>query len=58
MCEGWRLIIWLVSLPRWVIIIMYIEYIPVIIMLIPMRIMVKFDQENNDMVINLSLIHI
>ena len=39
MCEGWRLIIWLVSLPRWVVIIMYIEYIPVIIMLIPIRIM-------------------
>ena len=54
MCEGWRLIIWLVSLPRWVVIIMYIEYIPVIIMLIPIRIMVKFDQENNDMVMNNS----
>lgn len=37
---------------------MYIEYIPVIIMLIPIRIMVKFDQENNDMVMNNSPIRL
>ena len=58
MCEGWRLIIWLVSVPRWVLIIMYTEYTPVIIMLIPIRIMVKFDQENNDMVMNNSPIRL
>lgn len=46
--------IWLVSFPRWVVIIIYIEYMPVIIILIPIRIIEKLDQENSDMVINSS----
>lgn len=49
---------WFVNLPRWVVIIIYIEYIPVIIMLIPMRIIEKLDQENNDIVINSSPIRL
>lgn len=52
--DGWRLFIWLVSFPRWVVIIIYIEYMPVIIILIPIRIIEKLDQENSDMVINSS----
>lgn len=35
-------------------IIIYIEYMPVIIMLTPIRIIEKLDQENSDMVINSS----
>lgn len=35
-------------------IIIYIEYMPVIIMLAPIRIIEKLDQENSDMVINSS----
>lgn len=46
--------IWLVSFPRWVVIIIYIEYMPVIIILIPIRMIEKLDQENSDMVINSS----
>lgn len=57
-CDGWRLFIWLVSLPRCVVMIMYIEYIPVMIMLIPMRIIEKLDQENSDIVMNNSPIRL
>lgn len=35
-------------------IIIYIEYMPVIIIFIPIRIIEKLDQENSDMVINSS----
>lgn len=49
---------WLVSFPRWVVIIIYIEYMPVIIMLIPMRIIERLDQENSDIVINSSPIRL
>lgn len=37
---------------------MYIEYIAVITILIPMRIIEKLDQENNDMVMNNSPIRL
>lgn len=37
---------------------MYIEYNPVMIILIPMRMIEKLDQENNDMVINSSPIRL
>lgn len=57
-CDGCRLFMWLVNFPRCVVIIMYIEYIPVIIMLIPMRIIEKLDQENSDIVINSSPIRL
>lgn len=51
MCEGWRLFIWLVSLPRCVVMIMYIEYKEVMRMLAPKRIIDRLDQENNETVI-------
>lgn len=46
--------IWLVSLPRWVVIIMYIEYIPVMTMFVAMRIIEGLDQENVAITINNS----
>ena len=48
----------MVSFPRWVVINIYIEYMPVIIILIPMRIIEKFDQEKSDIVINNSPIRL
>lgn len=52
--EGCRLFIWLVSLPRWVVIIIYIVYVAVIMMLIAIRIMEGLDQENIDITIKSS----
>lgn len=52
--EGCKLIIWLVNLPRWVVIIIYIVYIPVMMMFEAMRMMEGFDQENIDITINNS----
>lgn len=45
---------WLVNLPRWVVIIMYIEYIPVITIFVAMRAIEGLDQENVAMTINNS----
>lgn len=45
---------WLVNLPRWVVIIMYIEYMPVITMFVAMRAIEGFDQENIAITINNS----
>lgn len=45
---------WLVNLPRWVVIIMYIEYMPVITMFVAMRAIEGFDQENVAITINNS----
>lgn len=45
---------WLVNLPRWVVIIMYIEYIPVITIFVAMRAIEGLDQENVAMIINSS----
>lgn len=52
--EGWRLFMWLVSFPRWVVIIIYIEYIPVMIMLVAIRMIEGFDQENVAITMNNS----
>ena len=51
MCEGWRLFIWLVSLPHCVVIIMYMEYKDVIKMLVLRRKTAGLDQENSETVI-------
>lgn len=53
-CDGCRLFIWLVSLPRWVVITIYIVYIPVIMILIAMRMIEGFDQENIDITMKSS----
>lgn len=45
---------WLVNLPRWVVIIMYIEYMPVITMFVAMRAIEGLDQENVAITINSS----
>lgn len=45
---------WLVNLPRWVVIIMYIEYMPVITMFVAMRAIEGLDQENVAITINNS----
>lgn len=50
-CVGCKLFMWLVSLPRCVMMIMYIEYKEVIRMFVPKRIMDGLDQENRDTVI-------
>lgn len=42
------------SLPRWVVIIIYIEYRAVMIMFIPVRMMEGLDQENVDITMNSS----
>lgn len=49
---------WLVSLPRWVVIIIYIEYIPVMTIFVAMRIMEGLDQENVAITINSSPIRL
>lgn len=48
----------MVSFPRWVVIIIYIEYMPVIIILIPIRIIEKLDQEKSNITINNSPIRL
>lgn len=45
---------WLVNLPRWVVIIMYIEYIPVITIFVAIRAIEGLDQENVAITINNS----
>lgn len=50
--------IWLVNLPRWVVITIYIVYIPVMIMFTAMRIMEGLDQENIDITMNSSPIRL
>lgn len=52
--EGWRLFMWLVSFPRWVVMIMYIEYMAVMMMFMPVRMMEGLDQENIDITMNSS----
>lgn len=50
-CEGCKLIIWSVIFPRWVEMIIYMEYREVIKILRPMRMIDEFAQENMDVVI-------
>lgn len=50
--------IWLVNLPRWVVITIYIVYIPVMIMFTAIRIMEGLDQENIDITMNSSPIRL
>lgn len=45
---------WLVNLPRWVVIIMYIEYTPVITIFVAIRAIEGLDQENVAITINNS----
>lgn len=45
---------WLVNLPRWVVMIMYIEYIPVITIFVAIRAIEGVDQENVAITINSS----
>ena len=49
--DGVRLLMWWGVFPRCVMINIYIEYRAVISMLIPMKIIVKFDHVNDDMMI-------
>ena len=56
--EGVILLIWCVCLLRCVVISMYIEYRAVITMLVPIKIMVKFDHEKVDITTNSSPIRL
>lgn len=49
---------WLVNLPRWVVIIIYIEYIPVMTIFVAIRAIEGLDQENVAMTINNSPIRL
>lgn len=49
---------WLVNLPRWVVIIIYIEYIPVMTIFVAIRVIEGLDQENVAMTINNSPIRL
>lgn len=49
---------WFVIFPRWVMIIMYIEYRAVVTMLIPVRIIEELDQLNKDVMIMSSPIRL
>lgn len=57
-CDGCKLIMWFVSFPRWVVMIMYMEYSEVIRILQPRSRIVGLDQENNEIVINSSPIRL
>lgn len=52
--DGLMLLMWYVNLPRWVVISIYSEYSAVINIFSPMRIIVMFDQENDDNTIRIS----
>ena len=50
--EGIILLMWCIHLPRCVVISMYIEYRAVITMLVPIKMIVRFDPEKVDMTMN------
>ena len=56
--KGVILLIWCVYLPRCVIISIHIEYRAVITMLVPIKIMIKFDHEKIDITTNSSPIRV
>lgn len=56
--EGVRLLTWYVCLPYCVVISIYREYRVVITMFVPIRMMVRFDHENMDIITNSSPIRL
>lgn len=56
--DGLMLLIWCVNLPRWVVMSIYSEYRAVISIFNPIRMIVVFDQENEDSTMRISPIRL